>query len=225
MFRRIGNTFKEMLGYKPRLPREKFDLNRSYVLMQCYAWCRANNSFEMPPRELVQSFIDDAEGLSYKDIKKNVYDAMSVQVTRQFEIIDEIVQEIGNVPHENYSKELTTKLIEKNGFALKLQQSTIPNAGRGVFLTGGSVCPGTVLCYYPGVVHCAEFFKDRNYLSALLPDPHMYLMVRPDCNVIDGRRAGDVPYNPLALGHMVNHPPNGERPGVFQVGLHFYFRL
>ena len=46
----------------------------------------------------------------------------------------------------------------------------------------------------------------------------LYLWIRVDGILIDGRTAHEVPYNPYALGHKINHPPSNHEPNVFQVG-------
>jgi len=117
------------------------------------------------------------------------------------------------------------------GFQLELEQSSIPDAGDGVFLRG-SVSQGTVVAMYPGLVVLPEFIKqyapivqssDKEYLTArfdnILLDAHVdvsqlssssaavrdlpgYLHDEEGAAKVFGSR-----FNSLAVGHYINHPP------------------
>lgn len=96
---------------------------------------------------------------------------------------------------------------------LVVKESLVPNAGNGVFLKSSKrILPGTVLGFYPGIVHPKALMKNMDYLRFLLPDPDMLLALRVDGFAIDARAADLVPQNRLAVGHLVNHcgktPPN-----------------
>lgn len=97
--------------------------------------------------------------------------------------------------------------------SLIVKESSIPNAGNGVFLRSSKrIIPGTVLGFYPGIVHPSCLIKNKDYLGSLLPDPDMLLALRVDGSAIDARAADLVPQHRLAVGHLVNHcgktPPN-----------------
>ena len=53
--------------------------------------------------------------------------------------------------------------------------TTIP---QGVFVEAGEICPGTVVAFFPGMVHLHEFARREEYVDGLLPDDHFHLMAR-----------------------------------------------
>lgn len=66
------------------------------------------------------------------------------------------------------------------GFQLDIKQSTIPNAGRGVFMNTSKelICPGTLVALYPGTVHLKEHMRSQKDLDKLLPDDDFMIMFR-----------------------------------------------
>jgi len=116
---------------------------------------------------------------------------------------------------------LSLTLTSKVGFRLECKPSKCSaDAGTGVFIRcppGASVAPGTLLAFFPGLVHLPEHTAKKDYLQDnLLPDPHFMLMGRLDNTVIDARTADACPPNPYALAHLVNHVPAGGLPNVQQ---------
>ncbi len=98
------------------------------------------------------------------------------------------------------------------GYAPLALQSTIPGAGRGVFVDGFAPA-GTLLTFFPGDVWPKEHLININTVSKTFKDdPKQQLSVRYDDILIDSRKS---PYtvldndrsNLFALGHIVNHPP------------------
>jgi hypothetical protein len=79
------------------------------------------------------------------------------------------------------------------------------------------LAPGTVLAIYPGLVHLSEYLQDQKYVERLLPDEELMLMSRIDGHVIDARSSSEVPFNPYALGHKINHCGADNSPNVMQV--------
>lgn len=94
------------------------------------------------------------------------------------------------------------------GYGVVALQSSLPGAGRGVYIDG--FCPaGSIVAFQPGVVWPKEHLvalpieeerqleKNDNYQMSLRPDDFM----------IDSRQS---PYtvltNPWAVGHIINHP-------------------
>eukprot|EP01041_Mallomonas_annulata_P010678 gene10678-22286_t len=111
-------------------------------------------------------------------------------------------------------------LVAEIGFAVHSQPSKISNSGNGLFLKGKAM-PGDVLALYPGMVHLSEYTSKAGYFQTLLPDDDLYLMSRMEGCVIDGRTAHQMPWNPYALAHTVNHPPQGSTPNVLQISYDF----
>ncbi|KAL3799802.1 hypothetical protein HJC23_010452 [Cyclotella cryptica] len=99
---------------------------------------------------------------------------------------------------------------QQQQFSIIALKSTIPNAGRGVYIDGKAIA-GTLLAFFPG-----KIWPKEHLMSASLQtqrnlsenDPRHQLSIRYDDILIDSRRS---PYtvvdNMWALGHVVNHPP------------------
>eukprot|EP00177_Eucheuma_denticulatum_P007524 GFKZ01013697.1.p1 GENE.GFKZ01013697.1~~GFKZ01013697.1.p1 ORF type:complete len:310 (+),score=28.51 GFKZ01013697.1:56-985(+) len=113
-------------------------------------------------------------------------------------------------------------LIRSLGFSLCVAASKIPNAGRGVFVKGGSIKRGTLVTLYPGVSYLPSDVRK-------LSNVNDYFISRYDGVVLDG--AADLQLeiepvdetladteleHPFALGHLVNHPPPSTTPNVLQ---------
>ncbi|KAL7473846.1 hypothetical protein ACHAXS_014366 [Conticribra weissflogii] len=97
-------------------------------------------------------------------------------------------------------------------------KSTIPGAGRGVYLDGFAPA-GTLLAFFPGKV----WPKDRLASASLQTqmelsvNPRHQLSMRYDDILIDSRKS---PYtvmdNLWAVGHIVNHPPKPVSSGIYE---------
>ena len=119
------------------------------------------------------------------------------------------------LPSEN--GEHVPKKVNTMHYTVSIKPSTFPTAGDGVFLSAiAPVVPGTVLVLFPGLVHHKTDLNDAEYIKALLPDPNYQLLPRLDGSMIDGRKYAEVPFNPYALGHKINHC-NTRKPNVLQV--------
>lgn len=89
-------------------------------------------------------------------------------------------------------------------------KSTIPHAGRGVFIDGFAPA-GTLLSFFPGKVWPKEHLMTASLQTQLQfseNDPRNQLSMRYDDILIDSRKS---PYtvvkNLWAIAHIVNHPP------------------
>lgn len=104
-------------------------------------------------------------------------------------------------------------------YRLEIRDSSIRGAGKGVFIRTllPSIAPGTVVALYPGLVHSRESIREQEYLMRLFPDKDFMLMTRVDQIIIDGRNANEVPYNPFAAAHKINHCGGKLQPNVLQV--------
>ncbi|CAJ1932920.1 unnamed protein product [Cylindrotheca closterium] len=109
------------------------------------------------------------------------------------------------------------------GYGIVALQSSLPGAGRGVYVDG--FCPaGSIVAFQPGVVWSKEHLvalpieeerqleKNDNYQMSLRPDDFM----------IDSRQS---PYtvltNPWAVGHIINHPTPAHPPNCRSVMVNF----
>ena len=107
------------------------------------------------------------------------------------------------------------------GFALQCRASTASaSAGDGVFVNG-SVAAGSVVALYPGDVYVPEQL-DQNTVEKLFEGGNDLVLGRYDRTFIDGASGARArAANPLAVGHLVNHPPRGMTPNVLQFGFDF----
>ena len=113
------------------------------------------------------------------------------------------------------------------GHSILAVKSTIPGAGRGVFLDGEAM-EGSLVAFIPGEVLPKEYLLNpsaslNDYLSH---DTNYQFSLRSDDILIDSRRS---PYtvldeegsNPWSLGHVVNHPPPNVIPNCRTVMINF----
>jgi len=89
-------------------------------------------------------------------------------------------------------------------------KSTIPSAGRGVFVDGYAPA-GTLIAFLPGKVWPKEHLQTastQTQMQLTENDPRDQLSMRYDDILIDSRHSPyTVVQNLWALGHIVNHPP------------------
>jgi hypothetical protein len=101
-------------------------------------------------------------------------------------------------------------LLHNEQFAILPFKSTIPNAGRGVFLDGYAPA-GTLLAFFPGKIWPKDHLMSaslQTQMSLSDNDPRHQLSIRYDDILIDSRRSPYTVYDNLwALAHVVNHPP------------------
>jgi hypothetical protein len=119
------------------------------------------------------------------------------------------------------------KLRDDWGYAVIALRSAIAGAGRGVFVDGYAKA-GSILAFQPG-----EVWTKENLVSLpvdverqLEKNDHYQMSLRPDDFLIDSRKS---PYtvltrhgsNPMALGHIVNHPTPTMPPNARCVMVNF----
>lgn len=117
-------------------------------------------------------------------------------------------------------------LIRKQlGFSTIALRSTIPRAGRGIFVEGFAPA-GSVIAYFPGKVWPKEHITNMIATKIFEKDPKQHLSMRYDDFLIDSRNA---PYtvldndqsNPFAIAHIANHPAHSITPNCSSVQLDF----
>ena len=109
-------------------------------------------------------------------------------------------------------------LIKKHlGYATLALKSSIPKAGRGVFVDGFAPA-GSLVAFVPGKVWPKEYLLNVKASSPVFKeDPKQQLSIRYDDILIDSRKA---PYtvldnensNAFGIGHIVNHPSKSNVP-------------
>jgi hypothetical protein len=166
-------------GLSPKAQQENIDLYRTAVLLNCYKWHQTNSG--QPSPKDVEAFYDSVDKLgNEKVIKKSVQKLIEQQVTNMMQKVDTYtvaIEEIVDRKGRPTSNAKRPRLLDTMGFELDCRESTIPTADEGLFLRG-KVFPGTVLGFYPGLVHLEEFSTSSSYMKGLLPDEHFMMIVR-----------------------------------------------
>ena len=90
----------------------------------------------------------------------------------------ELTKEAAHLTPQEFQDSLSSQLLEKNNFLVEVKKSTIPLAGKGLFIHGSVVHPGTVIALFPGKVHLPQYLTNEYVDSELLPDADFYLMGR-----------------------------------------------
>jgi len=121
----------------------------------------------------------------------------------------------------------STLIRNELGHSVVALKSTIPGAGRGVFIDGQAM-EGSLVAFIPGEVLPKEYLTKASASldSYLEQDDTHQLSLRSDEILIDSRKS---PYtvldeegsNPWAIGHIFNHPPPKIIPNCRTVMLNF----
>jgi hypothetical protein len=129
--------------------------------------------------------------------------------------------------HQSINICRAAKLRDDWGYGVIALRSSIAGAGRGVFVDGYARA-GSILAFQPG-----EVWTKENLVSLpveverqLEKNDHYQMSLRPDDFMIDSRTS---PYtvltrhgsNPMALGHIVNHPTPTMPPNARCVMVNF----
>ncbi|TDH65210.1 uncharacterized protein CCR75_001528 [Bremia lactucae] len=192
--------------------------------------CRAGGGRRRDYEELFNQAVEIVSPKKFEQQKQYVQDEIAKQVEQGFEAVWKIPLD---------SKKSTTKMslsgfvcstdVEEKlgicydfqklfGFTLKVEESTVHDAGEGVKLYGKASI-GSFVALYPGVVYLPEHYKKKHYLAELTNNS--YARARFDSVIIDGKNSSSNPRNPLAVAHKINHPPKGTPPNV--IGFAFEF--
>jgi hypothetical protein len=214
----------------------KMDIRRAAVLCKGYEWYAANNGDAktqgaQPTENDVVEFYTSIANLKHDGMKKLVATKVTEQVIGMFEALKRYEESLTSQKPSSISnfdsKSLSTSpLIDIHGFSLQVGKSNVEGAGDGVFVNCAPdhvVWPGTVLALVPGHVHLTEYTCRKEHMTPLFPDENFMLFSRDDGVLVDARVSIDVPYNPYAIGHMINHPDTnrGGEPNVLQVSYDF----
>ncbi len=121
----------------------------------------------------------------------------------------------------------SSKMRDKLGYSVVALKSSIPGAGRGVYVDGYARA-GSILAFQPGPVWAKENLVNLSIDEErdLERNDAYQMSLRSDDYMIDSRRA---PYtvltddnsNLMALGHIVNHPTPSKPPSCRSAMLNF----
>lgn len=136
--------------------------------------------------------------------------------------------------HIIYNSIKLLKPLSSLSFSLEVKQSSVPNAGKGVYAANGLINKFSVVCLYPGVYYppppAFSLFSFDNEFSCLKPNDLLAMMNQQQnpaenayvmhCNNSGGSIDAEN-INPaddgdqIRVGHLINHPPKGIKPNVF----------
>jgi len=125
---------------------------------------------------------------------------------------------------------------ERLGYSVLCLKSSIPGAGRGVFLDGRATA-GSLLAFLPGEVWPKEHLLTKSadviehFSSEEDGEEDFQVTLRFDDYVVDSRqspvtvlsREGSM--NPWGIGHMINHPPSGTLPNCQSTMIDYTVRM
>lgn len=115
---------------------------------------------------------------------------------------------------------------QKIGYSVISLKSTLPNAGRGIFVDGTAPA-GSILAFFPGDVWPKEYLINSSALAPYFKkDPRYLLSIRYDDILIDSRKSpytvlDDLDSNAFAVAHIVNHPSNLDEPNCSTMAVDF----
>lgn len=192
-----------MSYFKRGVPtRESVDLTHASLLLSYYEWAsRQSNAMEECPRDVLVKFNTENEELKQerKGLKKYTQKLAEAQVVKLYKAVkavqvlkdgetlrsdNEDDDDLGLSMAERRKRVLTfhgipTLVGPWGDFEVEVKVSGIKKAGEGLFVKRGSVCPGTVISLYPGLVHLTEHCT-AEHLDTILPDPDIQLAQRFD---------------------------------------------
>jgi hypothetical protein len=129
--------------------------------------------------------------------------------------------------HQAINLGRSVMLRQELGHSVIALKSTLPGAGRGIFVDGTAMA-GSLLAFMPGEVWPKEYLLNMTETrrAHFANDDNFQLTMRSDETLIDPRRS---PYtvltkegsNPWAVAHIVNHPPKGAMPNCRWVMINF----
>jgi hypothetical protein len=220
-----------------RQERDKPDLIRAGLLLEAFEHYKHNDTLN---QHGVDAFTERILSLDYDSLRSSVQNGLEEQVISIFRDVASHEAMINGITSSTASKGVlssssndqqrndtdpATALVRQVGYDVIVRRSEIPHpqAGEGLFLRsdGRTVLPGTVLALFPGLVHLAEYTRQKNYFHSLMPDKDLMMLARRDDVILDARGANRVPWNPYALAHFINHPPQDAFPNVLQVPFDF----
>ena len=140
---------------------------------------------------------------------------------------DEMVNAVRYHQMINMTRAKLLRTQSSVGFSIVALQSTVPTAGRGVFVDGYARA-GSLLGFFPGDVWPKEYLMNMKTSTIFEPDDNFQLSLRYDDILIDSRKSpytvldrGQNVTNPFALAHVVNHPPSNVIPNCRTMMINF----
>lgn len=248
---KLTKSLEKIWAVKPREYQEMVDLGHVCMLTCLRKELLGVDASSNEARAAaVEKVAKRMEGWSTSEQRKVVQQNISEQLIKAFEILKSSHAEASMITstsqisqdsassdlaqdgmEQGYEELLRSLLRARLGYAPRPGPSTCgPGSGRGLLLAGRAEM-GDVLALYPGAVHLREHLRDPLHVQRLFPDPDFFVYTRYDDVCIDARAAGDDGgeeeeeggglCHPLALGHLANHPPRGQRPNAAALAYDF----
>ena len=147
-----------------------------------------NYKFRFTPW-IAYNFLDKAEKpktskfIDEEKLSKNLVNLLS-----QFEAVPyKIVFKNSKAREKSFAHshvENSKVLLVQEGFQLDLKSSSIPGAGRGVFVKEGKIKAGQIACLYPGLIY------QPHHPILLASVRNAYIFRCADATLIDGKSKG-----------------------------------
>ncbi|ETV82882.1 hypothetical protein, variant [Aphanomyces astaci] len=179
---------------------------------------------------LFEAAVNHMEVKSFDDHKKLAQAALTSQMEHVFDVLVRGKANAGYKPsvfsitedstpaQEAKGAETLDEIVRRElGYSLHVRDSSIPGAGRGLFLEGRATA-GTAIALYPGTVYLSEHYR-KKYLHVVSNNP--FARARFDGAIIDATGEAIPHANPLALAQLVNHPPPDTMPNVIPMAYDF----
>ncbi|OQR89689.1 hypothetical protein THRCLA_09631 [Thraustotheca clavata] len=176
---------------------------------------------------LFNQAVEAMESKKFEEHKSIAQEEITKQVQIMFDAVvkgNQIVQQKPNVfsiteetTSAKHYKSIEEYVQDRIGFSLKVGESSIPDAGRGLFLQGSALA-GTVVALYPGTVFLSEHYR-KKYFDVVSNNP--YARARFDGAIINAKDEAIPHANHFALAQLVNHPPSGTLPNVLPMAFDF----
>ncbi|CAK4084961.1 unnamed protein product [Aphanomyces euteiches] len=190
-----------------------------------------NSPTDVPEEKgaLFQQAVEHMEVKAYEEHKTLAQQALVLQTKEVFDVLvranastttgkPNILSITEETPAPSKPEQSLEEFIRQElGYSLSVRNSTIPDAGRGLFLDGHAPA-GTAVAFFPGTVYLSEHYR-KKYLHVVSNNP--YARARFDGAIIDAT-GEDIPHkNHFALAQMVNHPPPQSTPNVIPMAFDF----
>ncbi|ETW10374.1 hypothetical protein, variant [Aphanomyces invadans] len=179
---------------------------------------------------LFEEAVTHMETKPFEEHKKLAQSALTSQIERAFDVLARGKANVKYKPSvfsinedlpsaiPSKTKETIDDIVRRElGYSLQVRDSTIPGAGRGLFVEGRATA-GTAIALYPGTVYLSEHYR-KKYMHVVSNNP--FARARFDGAIIDATNEAVPHTNPLALAQMVNHPPQDTLPNVIPMAFDF----
>ena len=158
--------------------QEELDLRELFVLTSSHAR-------DVPvddDADLIAVLSEEQRGLTYDEVKAEVTKNLTANLHTMCGEVRDALRATDGAGYGSRD-DVTAEYRRRAGFSAHVAESTVPNAGRGLFVNG-QVDPGEIVCVYPGVVYAPENLRHMPGYPKIAAD-NPYLVARYDGSVVD----------------------------------------